>query len=94
MAIDWSNVETHADADLNGVKDRTDAKLASKVSSITRMTDEEILELFPEPADAKRLATLMQIVLSSDNQNRKVDQLIGNIQDLAGTVITLLGKLR
>ena len=93
MAIDWTDVETHADSDLKAAKGRTDEKLASKISSITSMTDKEIQGLFPEPADAKRLATLMQIVQSSDDQNRKVDQLVGNIQDLAGTVITLLGKV-
>ena len=94
MAIDWTEVEAHADLDLKKAKDRTDEKLASKISSITSMTDKEIQELFPEPADAKHLATLMQIIQSSDGQNQKVDQLVGNIQDLAGTVITLLGRLR
>lgn len=94
MAINWADVEAHADADLGAAKDRTDVKLASKISSITSMTDEEVQRLFPEPADAKRLAALMQIVQSSDTQNRKVDQLVSNIQNLAGTVITLLGRLR
>lgn len=94
MALDWNEVVSHADADVQGAKARTDEKLASKISSLSNMTDEEVQRLFPEPADAKRLATLMQIVQSSDDQNRKVDQLVGNIQDLAGTILTLLGKLR
>lgn len=93
MPIDWNTIGQDADQAIATGKVKTDQKLASKISSLTRMTDDELKALFPTPADAKSLAALMGIVNSSADRNAKVAQLIGNIEGLAGTVVTLLGKL-
>lgn len=88
-AFDWDAI----DAAIDDAADSTDAALAGRVSSLTRLTDAEVAELFPEPADVKRLAELMKIVKSAEDRNAKVNRLVDNIEDLAGTVLTLIGKL-
>jgi len=92
MPIDWDKF----DSDLSDIIDesakKTDMQLASKISSVTRMTDEDVVELFPRPADAKKLAELMKIVHSADDRNNKVNKIVSNAEDFGGIVLTLLGK--
>ena len=92
MPIDWSAFDADIDKAIENAGKRTDQKLASRISSVTRLTDEEIMKLFPAPADVEKLKNLMLIVNSAEEKNRKTAKLISNIQELAGTVITLLGK--
>ena len=92
MPIDWDAVQSEVDRALEGATDRTNDRLASKISSLTRMTDVEVKELFPTPADVDKLTKLMQIVKSADQRNQKVNQLINNIEVLGGTVMSLLEK--
>ena len=93
MPIDWTTIEQDADTAIANGKAKTDQQLASKISGLTRLTDEEIKKLLPTPADAKALAVLMGIVRSSGDRNAKAAQLIDNIQEVAGTVVALLGKV-
>jgi len=90
MAIDWDSI------DLDGIIDdaatETDNELASKISSLTKMTDEQIRELFPISADAKKLIKLMKIVKSSEDQNIKVNNIVNNAEEFGGVVLTLLSK--
>ncbi len=92
MSIDWDKF----DSDLGDIIDesakKTDMQLASKISSITKMTDEEIVQLFPQPADVKKLTELMKIVHSADDRNNKVNKIVSNAEDFGGIVLTLLGK--
>ncbi len=92
MPIDWDDFESDLDDIINNAADRTDTKLASRISSITRMTDEEIEELFPKPADVKKLVKLMKIVKSAEDRNNKINKIISNAKELAGTVLTVLEK--
>jgi hypothetical protein len=71
---------------------KTDENLASQISSLTRMTDEEIHELFPEAADAKKLVELMRIVKSAEDRNTKINNVAANSEKFAGVVVTLLGR--
>ena len=71
----------------------TDEQMNSKISSLTRLTDEELSTLFPKKPDKEKLARLMQIVRSAAAENIKQQQLIDNITSLAGTVLKVLGKL-
>lgn len=87
------NEEFDFDRLLDEAEAETDAELASRISSLTRMTDAEIKELFPEKADKKKLVELMSIVKSSADMNEKKSKLIGNIGKFADTVITVLKKL-
>jgi len=88
-----NNEELDFDRLLDEAEAETDAELASRISSLTRMTDAEIKELFPEKADKKKLVELMSIVKSSADMNEKKSKLIGNIGKFADTVITVLKKL-
>jgi hypothetical protein len=92
MAIDWDKFQADVDDAIAQAGKRTDAKLAGKVSSITRLTDEEIEKLFPEPADVKKLAELMEIVKNAGDRNQKINQIVSNIESFGGIVFTLLQK--
>ena len=93
MAIDWDKFDAEVDGIIEQAADATDEKLASKISSVTRLTDEEIMELFPEPADVKKLKELMKVVKSAEDRNIKVNNIVANVEDFAGVIITILGKL-
>ena len=92
MPIDWNKFDSELDDAMENATDKTDDNLASRISSLTRMTDEEIKELFPTPADVKNLAELMKIVKSAEERNNKINQIVSNAEKLGGTVLTLLDK--
>ena len=92
MPIEWEEFDSEVDAIIESSADKTDEKLASKISSITRMTDDEVQELFPDPADVKKLTELMKIVKSSEERNTKVNNIVSNAEKFGGIVLTLLYK--
>jgi hypothetical protein len=91
MTINWSDINVDEIIDTAGQK--TDDELAGRISSLTRLTDEEIKELFPQSADAKKVVQLMKVVKSSASRNTKVARIAENIEDLGGVVLTLLNKV-
>lgn len=93
MAINWDKFQSDIDSLVDGAGERTDAKLASQISSVTRLTDEEVKKLFPDPADVKKLAELMEIVKKAGDRNEKINNIAANIENFGGIVLTLLGKL-
>lgn len=93
MTIDWDNFQGELDDLVKQAGARTDNRLAGKVSGITRLTDEEVKRLFPDPADVKRLAELMEIVKRSGDANEKLNRIAGNIDQFGGIILTLLSKL-
>ncbi len=92
MAIDWDKFDKEIDAIIEEAANATDIKLASKISSVTRLTDDEIIELFPAPADVKKLKELIKAVKSAEDRNTKINNIIANIDEFSGTIVTLLGK--
>lgn len=68
----------------------TNEKYSSEISSLCRLKDEEINQLFPERADKDRLLELLKVVNATTDENEKVAKLKENIENLAGTVIKLL----
>lgn len=90
MPIDWDNI--NVDGIIDDAATQTDSELASKISSLTRMTDAEIKELFPAPADTKKLVDLMTIVKSSEDQNIKVNKIVNNAEQFGSVIFTLLNK--
>lgn len=90
MALDFTDIDIDAIAD--DAAKKTDDKLAGQISSLTRMTDDEIKKFFPKASDAKKLVELMQIVKSTEKRNKKVNNLVENSEKFAGIVLTLLGK--
>jgi hypothetical protein len=93
MPINWEEFDVNLDVAITESVDAVDTKLASHISSITRLTDDEINELFPEPADLKKLAELLKIVKSAEARNNKVNSIVGNSEKFAGVVLTILTKL-
>ena len=92
MPINWDELESNIDDVIDSAAERTDDRLASKISSITRMTDEEIQELFPKPTDVKKLTRLMKIVKSAEERNNKINKIIDNVEEFGGVVLTILTK--
>lgn len=92
MPIDWNNFNNNIDNSINNAADQTDQELAGKIATLTRMTSAEVQELFPEPADVKKLGELMAIVKSSENRNLKINSLVSNAENLGGVMLTLLNK--
>jgi hypothetical protein len=92
MPVDWDQFESDLDSIIDSGAKRADNRLASKISSVTRMTDDEVKELFPEPADAKKLARLMKIVKGADSRNTKLNTIVENAEEFAGVILTLLEK--
>lgn len=92
MSIDWNEFEKEIDGILVDTSNETSDELASKVSSLTKMTDDEVKELFPNPSDVKKLTKLMTIVKSSEDKNRKLSKIVSNAEEFGEVMLTLLGK--
>ena len=92
MPVDWNTLNREIEGILQSASDRTDEKLAERISSVTRMTDEEIQEMFPEPADKQKLTKLMTIVKSAEDRNAKINQIVANAEEFGGIVLSLLGR--
>ena len=78
---------------LRKTAEKTNAQLASEISSLTVLTDSQIVGLFPAKADKERLLELLEIVNAATTENQKIAQLKKNIESLAGTVVKLVGAL-
>lgn len=92
MAINWDEFDNEIDGIVAESSIATDDQLAAKVSSLTKMTDSEVKELFPEPSDVKKLAKLMKIVKSADDRNTKINKIVSNAEEFGSITVTLLGK--
>lgn len=74
-------------------KKQTDDAFAAKVSSLTRLTDEEIKEITPGALDKERFAALLGIIADATKDNHEKAEAIRNIEGLAEIAIPLLLKL-
>lgn len=92
MPVDWNEFENDLNSIIEAGAQRADERLASKISSVTRMTDDEVKELFPEPADVKKLAQLMKVVNAADERNAKINNIVANAEEFGGVILTLLEK--
>jgi hypothetical protein len=90
MTIDWDAFQETIDAEIEAAATQTSSDLASRASSITRLTDEEIKGLFPTPADVQKLKSLMEIVKSAEDENTKINRLVSNIEELGGVTIKII----
>lgn len=93
MAIDWDKFQGELDRMIDAAGERTDRQLAGKISAITRLTDEEVRRLFPDPEDVRRLAELMEIVKRAGDRNEKINRIVANAEHFGGVILTLLAKL-
>lgn len=92
MAVDWDKFQGELDQLVDEAGDRTDKKLAGKISAVTRMTDAEVRRLFPDPADVKKLAELMEIVKRAGDRNEKINRIVGQAEEFGGIILTLLSR--
>ena len=72
---------------------RTNAELASEISSLATLKDSQINRLFPTKPDKEKLLELLEIVNAATTENQKITRLKKNIESLAGTVVKLVGAL-
>lgn len=92
MPVNWDEFERDIDSIIEEGAARTDKRLASRVSSVTRMTDDEIKDIFPETADIQKLAGLMKIVKSADDRNTKINNIVARAEEFGGIALRLLEK--
>ncbi len=74
-------------------RQKTNAELAEDLARLTPMSEDKLAKLLPTKQDKERLARLMAIVTASTSQNQKVAKLKGNIDELGGVVVKLLGAV-
>lgn len=92
MPINWDEFDREIDSIIEESAGATDKRLASRISSVTRMTEDEVQKLFSEPADVKRLIDLMKIVKSSEHRNTKINQIVSNAEEFGSVILILLKK--
>lgn len=93
MPVNWEEFDEELASAIAISADRTDERLASRLSSLTRMTDEEIMELCPTPGDVKAVSELMKVVESSTTRNNKIAHIVENVEQLGGIILPLITKL-
>ena len=86
MATSWESILANA-------KKQTDETFASRVSSLTTLTDEEIKAIAPKAADKEKLAKLMSIVADATMDNNAKAAQIKSISGLIEIAVPLLKKL-
>lgn len=86
MSSTWEEIKKKA-------KKQTDDTFASKVSGLTRLTDDEIKEISPNALDKERLAILLGIVADATKSNNEKAEAIRNINGLVEIAVPLLLKL-
>lgn len=92
MTINWDEWDKKIDDSIKIAGDQTDEQLASKLSSLTRLTDEEINEICPKPGDVDKLRRLLKIVKSAEEKNNKINKIVSNIEDFGGIIVPILEK--
>jgi hypothetical protein len=93
MARDWEKWQSELDQMVGEAGDKTDKKLANKISSVTRLTEVEIKQLFPDPRDVKRLGELIEIIKRAGDKNEKIITIVSNAEKFGGIILTLLDKV-
>ena len=90
MPANWSDLDFD-DIAARAAK-KTDDELASKISSLTKMNDDEVKKLFPESADIAKLVKLMNIVKTAESRNTKINNIKNNLEEVGGVILTILDK--
>jgi hypothetical protein len=90
---DWGKLQSKVGQIAEDAGHRTDAKLAGELANVSRLTQDEIRRLFPDPADAKNLLELMRIIRAATTRNDKINRIVRNAEQFGGVILTLLTKL-
>lgn len=62
---------------------------ADEISSLTMLTAEEILTLFPKETDRKELEELLKIINADSEDKAKQQKLVDNINKISGAILTI-----
>ena len=92
-AIDRQAWRREIDARVEAAAGRTDRALAGELARVTRLSEDEIAELFPEAADAERLGELMSVVRSSAARHERVNALVRDAERFGDVTLSLLERL-
>ena len=91
--INWEAFSRDAENAARSAGNETDKALANQISSLTRLTDSEINELCPSPADKANLAELIAVVNAAQKDNQKLANLETDITKYSGMIVGLIGKI-
>ncbi len=72
---------------------QTDEKYKNVISSLTRLTDDEIDKFFPERMDKDKLLELMDLVNQGTSENEKILKLKENAEKFGAIAFKLLKLL-
>lgn len=93
MSIDWDKFREDARKAARQSGAETNAELANEISSATRLTDAQVQEICPTPADKAKLAELLALVKSATDHNTKIAALERKAGEYAGIIVKLLDRL-
>ena len=74
-------------------RENTNRALADEISSLTFLTEEDVGRLLPRKIDKEQFGTLMAIVASGTDDNRKVAALRDNLDDVGVVLVRILKLL-
>lgn len=72
---------------------QTDEKYKSVISSLTRLTDDEIDKFFPKRRDKDKLLELMDLVNQETSENEKIIKLKENAEKFGAIALRLVKLL-
>lgn len=78
---------------LNQAINMTNDQLKDQITSMTKLTPEDLQKLAPTVEDKNALLKLMQIVRSTADDNDKKAQILANIEGFANIVLNIAGKM-
>lgn len=74
-------------------REATNQALAEEISSLTRLSEQDIERLLPRKADKERFGTLMAIVTGATDDNDKVASLRENLDEVGSVLVKILKLL-
>ena len=91
--IDWESFEENVNLAIAEAGADTDEILANKISSLTKMTDKQINEICPTPADKRKIAELMKIIQSNTEFNNKINSIYEKGEEFVKLAVKIATKL-
>ena len=88
MAINQNDLDNI----LNAAADKTDQALAAKIQEKTTLSEADISAICPAKGDTAKLAELIDIVKSGENENNKINNIFSNAEKFGKIVVTLVSK--
>lgn len=74
---------------LDEAENMTNEQLSNQLSSIIHVDKKKLETLFPSQIDKQKLYSLIKIVRSAADDNKKKQEILSNIGDYAGMILNL-----